>query len=194
MAAFPRASPWVGLHPEQACCESELEDLMSAPASSCSRGSCKAAQPTLCSLPPNLIVNESSYFSCSAWHSSFLLRSSSRAISPSLTFASKDWCSWVGQRKGHLVWAGGNSFCVWGEMVLGLGLHPNWDWDSCQRAAGQAGLMGRPPCRDSPSHSQYIETSQPHPAAQRENWPCIMQAHLPALEANPQERSRSSGC
>lgn len=34
---------------------------------------------------------------------------------------------------------------VWGERGLRAGLSPYWAWDSCQRAAGQAGLLGRPP-------------------------------------------------
>lgn len=66
--------------------ELELEDLTSAPAFFQSWQ--PATRPALF-LTPNFAGNKGPYFSLSAWQSAFLIRSSSRAISPSLTFDSK---------------------------------------------------------------------------------------------------------
>lgn len=70
-------------------------------------------------------------------------------------------------------------------MVLGLGLSPSRDWDSGQRAAGRAGLMGCPPLSATtlPSLSQL-------PGGRA--WPRITQAQRPAMAATPSE-ARLSG-
>ena len=125
---------------------------------------------TLSSPHPNLTVSQGPYFSCSARQSMFLLRSSSRAVSPSLTFASMAWYSW---------WAKGKKIyneetvmvSVFGvrwapravtQPLQGLGQLPG-----SSRSSWFDGVLS--PDRDNPSHPQHIETSQPRPAAQREN-------------------------
>lgn len=75
---------------------------------------------------------------------------------------------------------------VWGERGLRAGLSPYWAWDSCQRAAGQAGLLGRPPLSGITLPTLGIQklpslTQLPGQTA----WPCIIQAHLPAMATGP---------
>lgn len=64
------------------------------------------------------------------------------------------------------------------RQALRLGLSPYWSWASCQRAAGQAGLMGCPPQsgRTLPTLStQKLPSLTQLPGGRI--WPYIMQAH-----------------